>query len=114
MSRRIIQWPQADQRIIDYAQYIRADNLEAAVRFIDAVEAQIQKLAQMPGIGKPFGSPLPQLSGLRVSLVPDFPNYQVYYRELKGGGIEVFTVEHGAQDIAPLLNDLLGDYLLDE
>ena len=40
--------PLARQDVIDLANYIARDNLDAELRFIDAVEHSSQRLSEMP------------------------------------------------------------------
>jgi toxin ParE1/3/4 len=75
--------------------YIAEDSLTAASRWIDRLDQDCQRLAEMPGMGRlraEFGS------GVR-----SFPTaaYVIFYRET-ANGIEVLRVLHGARDIQSL------------
>jgi plasmid stabilization system protein ParE len=43
--------PKAREDIDQIAEYIAADNLDAAIRFCLAIEDAAEKLAEMPGMG---------------------------------------------------------------
>jgi plasmid stabilization system protein ParE len=49
---RIIKRPAAKQDLIEQADYIAQDNLDAALRFLDAAEKTFAQLARLPRIGK--------------------------------------------------------------
>lgn len=59
---------------------IAAENLDAALRFVDAVERGLALLSEMPELGPRHESDAPDLLGLRKWLVPAFPRYVIFYR----------------------------------
>lgn len=48
--------------------------IEVALRFLDAAKVAFARLASLPdvGVGRSFGRP--ELVGLRMWVIPDFPN----------------------------------------
>jgi toxin ParE1/3/4 len=98
MNARVIRRPQAKRDIVEISVFLSERNLGAADRFLDAVRSAFQALAHMPEMGSPRTLRRPGLAGLRVWLVPGFPNYLIYYRPLEGG-IEVIRVLHAARDV---------------
>ncbi len=98
MSRQAIITPQARIDVLELADYIARDSLDAALRFLEAAEAEFVRLADMPGMGhaRKFSSPL--LSDVRSWAIPGFKNHLIFYRPIQSG-IEVLRVLHGARDI---------------
>ena len=78
-------------------------NPSAALRFVDAVDAAIELLAQHPEIGPAwrYGNPK---HPTRYLLVPGFHNYLIFYRH-EHAEVRLGRLMHGAQD----LKDVLGD-----
>lgn len=85
------------------ALFICEANAPAALRFVDAVDAAIDLLAQHPEIGPVwrYGNPK---HPTRYVLVPGFHNYLIFYR-YERGEVRLGRLMHGAQD----LKDVLGD-----
>jgi len=79
-------------------QFIALDNLEAADRFIDAVDDTLQGLARMPGMGRKRDFSQRRLKDLRSFRVKGFENYLVFYGPTFDG-IEVFHIIHGARNL---------------
>lgn len=87
---------QAEKDIEELWLYIAADNMLAADRVLDDIEAQCHLIATQPGMGRPR----PELaSGLR-----SFPvgRYIIFYQTLPDG-IEIIRVLHSARDLDALL-----------
>jgi toxin ParE1/3/4 len=87
--------PAAEADILEIAAYIAQDDVEAAYRFIDRIDAQCWMLAQSPYIGRNREELMPGLRSFPVG------NYLIYHQPLQDG-IEVVRVLHGARDIEPL------------
>jgi len=66
MTRRVIRPAIVDEDLAALAQHIARDNVEAALRFLEAAELAFQKLAEMPGIAGLWESTNPRLAGIRV------------------------------------------------
>lgn len=109
MKRTIIrQTPQARRDLLELARYIARDDMDAALRLLDAAEADMTQLSQMPELGpmRKFSHPL--LVDVRSWIIRGFPNHLIFYRPISedgqtsGGGIEVLRVLHGSRDIVAL------------
>jgi toxin ParE1/3/4 len=92
VSRR----PLAALDILDIWDHISEDNMAAADRWVDEIDAAFSRLATQPMMGR-----------ARPELAPDlrsfpFGRYVIYYMPLSGG-IDVVRVLHSARDIDGLL-----------
>lgn len=78
------------------------DRAVTADRFLDAVQATLQRLARHPlsGRRRTFRNRL--LRGIRSFRVAGFPDVLVFYR-VTDETIDVLRVLHGARDVDPLL-----------
>jgi toxin ParE1/3/4 len=94
--------PQADFDIDDLAAYIAADNLEAALGFLDAVEKSFDIIAGQPQIGPLRYSHLPMLDGLRFWPVTNFEKHLIFYIE-HPAYIDIVRVLHGSRDLPAVL-----------
>ena len=92
---------QAHADLLEIADYIAADNPEAAERFLDAAEEAFTRLAAMPSIGQtvPFHSTVAH--GIRVWRVEGFERYLIFYQP-QDSGITVIRVLHNARDVPTL------------
>ena len=95
--------PQAERDIEECFVYIGEDDLDVAVHFLVAVEDSIEEIGRNPFIGKQREFKSSQIPTLRVWLVKNFTNYQIYYT-VKSETIEIIRVLHGARD----LDDIFG------
>ena len=87
--------PKADEDLIEGARWIRADNLQAARRFLDAAFAAFERLAQYPE-----SSPLARfknrkLASVRFSVLPPPFNRWLIFYQLRGGEVEIIRVIYG-------------------
>jgi toxin ParE1/3/4 len=98
MKRKIIKTPEARRDLIEIADYIARDSIDAALRFLDMADHEFAQLALMPGMGpcREFSSD--RLGEVRSWPIKGFMNYLIFYRELPGA-IEVLRVIHGARNI---------------
>jgi len=95
--------PKAREDLEEIAAYIGADNLDAALRVIDAIEVAFGKLAVNPELGVELKElSKSSLQNLRMWVVPRFRNYLIFYRPT-ANGVEVVRVLHGARDLRNLL-----------
>jgi plasmid stabilization system protein ParE len=69
MTRRVIKSDLVLKDLEEQAEYIRLRSPQAALRFLDAVEALFRQLASMPGIGERFETANPLFR--RSSLLSD-------------------------------------------
>ena len=94
--------PKAEQDLNEIAQYILENNLEAALRFVDAVEKTCTGLVEMPDMGHTFVVSNPALKGIRMIWVSKvYSSYLIFYRQTKRE-IEVIRILHGARDLPVL------------
>ena len=94
---RIVQSPAAEDDLLEIWVGLAANNVSAAERLMDDLDAATQILATQPLIGKArreFGP------GIRSFPVRD---YVIVYRPIKGG-VELVRVVHGARDLERLLS----------
>ncbi len=101
---RITKRPAAKRDLIEQADFIAQDNLEAALRFLDAAEKTFTQLAKFPRIGKSRKVKSLVFANVRQFPITDFEKYLVFYRPIKGG-IEVLRVLHGARDLKLILGE---------
>jgi len=104
MSFRIVRKIQIETDVAEIYDYIDQDSNAAAERFLDAFEATIRRLADMPGIGRRWESDSPRLVDLRVTTIPGFRKYLVFYRPLPDA-VEFLRVVHGARDVESVLEE---------
>ena len=98
MSRRVIIRPRAVIDVENCANYLLERSVVAAIRFADAVAAEFDKLAEMPGMGALREFANPNYAGMRSWPITGFENYLIFYVPLENG-IQVVRVLHGARDI---------------
>src|SRR5947209_4264737 len=103
MIREIIYSPRADFDVDSHFAKISSDHLDAAVRFLDAVDDAVRKLARMPGMGAPRDFDLPT-KNLRSWPIKGFRNFLIFYR-FSDERIEIIRIVHGAQDITAELSE---------
>ncbi len=92
----------ADRDIRGYAERISDDNLDAALRFADAVDQARELLAKMPEIGTVHDFGQPDLAGLRMWPIRGFEKYLIFYRPTEDSA-EVVRVLHASQDTETVL-----------
>ncbi len=98
MPARILRRPKAAADAESFADWIAKDSLAAALRFLENVEATLERLADFPGSGSPYQIDVPTLHNLRFARVVGFPNHVVFYLE-HSTAIEVVRILHGARAI---------------
>ncbi len=94
---RVTRRPLAEADILEIWDYIAADSLAAADRWIDHLDEQFRVLATQPMMGRARDELAP-----RVRSFP-FGRYVVFYVPLDDG-IDVVRVLHGARDIDAVLD----------
>jgi toxin ParE1/3/4 len=90
--------PRAQLDLYRHFLYIGQHNLSAADRLLAAFEEDVERLLQMPGMGRERHFQKPELRGLRSLPIKGFNNYLIFYKPT-ADGIEVLRVIHGARDI---------------
>jgi toxin ParE1/3/4 len=101
---RILRTPAARRDVLAIADYIAADNPDAALRFVKGVRDGERALLEMPGMGASRAYRNPALHGTRMALVPDFRAYLIFYRPI-ADGIEIVRILHGARDLAAIFGE---------
>jgi toxin ParE1/3/4 len=87
----IIVWsPRAIQHLAHLRSHIARDNPKAANRIAGARLDAVERLAELPNLGRPG-----RVAGTRELVVPGTP-YVILYR-LRGDRLEVIAVFHGRQ-----------------
>lgn len=86
----IVWSPRAIGHLADLRSYIARDNPNAANRIAGAVLDAVERLAELPNLGRPGRVP-----GTRELVVPGTP-YVIPYR-VQGDRLEVIAVFHGRQ-----------------
>lgn len=102
MSRRLVKKPIVRNDLLEIFVAIAQDNVQAAERVLAAVEETFERLREMPGIGRRWESDSPRTADLRVTTIPKYRNYLVFYRALPDA-VEIVRVLHGARDIARII-----------
>ena len=100
--KHIIRPAAKDDIIRQFRYYLLEDALEAAVRFLDAVDESIETICQMPNIGAPKAVKNPILSGLRSWAVRGFEDILIFY-VVQPDALRVVRVLHGRRDIQRIL-----------
>lgn len=91
-----------DDIIRQFRYYLLADALEAATRFLDAVDESIGQLCRMPESGAPKNLKNPLLAGLRSWPVKGFEQVRIYY-VVQEEILRVIRVLHGRRDVQTIL-----------
>jgi toxin ParE1/3/4 len=104
MAKQVLKKPAVWQDLLGQVDFISRDNPEAAERFIDAVEAAFELLADNPLLGTMCAFEHPSAQGLRHWSVTGFKQYVVFYRPLPNG-IEVVRLLHASRDAEAALGE---------
>jgi toxin ParE1/3/4 len=104
VSGRLRRHPQALADVEESAVHIGAGSVEAALRFLGAVEATLKMLAQYPELGASRSFERRDLAGLRSFPLRGFDQHWIFYRPIEAG-IEVVRVLHGARDLGGLFGE---------
>ena len=101
---RLVTTPLAQDDIDEQALYIAGENLDAGLRFLDAIDHARDELARLPEIGTARRFDSPTLSGLRVWPLPRFENWLIFYR-IDDEQLTVVRVLHGARNLPTELDE---------
>ena len=101
---RIVRHRKAKRDILRIYCYLGERNMDAAERFVRAVNDDLRRLAAMPNIGALRESTNPNLKGVRSLPVTGFRNYLIFYR-VTSTELQVLRVIHGAQDIDTVFDE---------
>jgi toxin ParE1/3/4 len=86
----IVWSPRAIEHLAHLRAYIAQDNPKAANQVAAALLAAVERLAELPNLGRPG-----RVTGTRELVVPGTP-YVIPYR-LRGDRLEIIAVLHGRQ-----------------
>jgi toxin ParE1/3/4 len=104
-SRKIILRPRVADDLERQVDYLDGEaSSEVGDRYLAAVNAAFEQLADMPGLGARRDFNNTRLSGLRMWPVPNFPKYLIFYRSTEEI-VEIVRVVHGAQNIEDILQE---------
>lgn len=102
MALHVIRSSESLRDIVELADYIAQSSLDAALRFLEAVEGTFKFLAVNHEVGQLCRFENPETEGLRCWPVDRFPNHLVFYR-VTDDSVVIGRLIHGARDIAMLL-----------
>lgn len=97
-----------DDILRQYRYYLLEDALDAAMRFLDAVDSSISDLCTMPELGAPKPVKNQILAGLRSWPVKGFEDTRIYYL-IQKDSLRVVRVLHGKRNVKALLEREKGD-----
>lgn len=103
MSREIVRRAVVLDDLHKLADYIARDNLDAAIRFLDAAEATFRSLTENPEIGNSCDFQRPDLARIKQWHVHGFRKYLIFYLANETE-VEVVRVLHAARDWEVLLD----------
>ena len=90
--------PKADDDLVEGARWIRADNPQAARRFLDAAFQAFDRLAEFPESGALARLKNSRLAGVRFCVLsPPFNRWLIFYR-INQGDVEILRVIYGTQN----------------
>lgn len=96
--------PLAERDLTDCAAHIAQDNVDAALRFVDAVEETVASLAESPMLSTATLFAHPELAGLRRRVVNGFKRYLIFYRsESATRTVELVRILEGERDLPEAL-----------
>lgn len=96
---RLLVRPRAKGDLDEQSRYIARDNVDAALRFLDAAEAAFDRLQSLPEIGTLRRFHQPALFNVRSWPIPGFEKYVIFYRA-DSARVEVLRIIHAARDLA--------------
>jgi toxin ParE1/3/4 len=101
---RIVRHRRVKRDILRIYLYLGERNMDAAVRFVQAVNDDLRRLSAMPNIGANRQSGNPNLAEVRSLPVTGFRNYLIFYR-VTASELQALRVIHGARDIDQVFDD---------
>ena len=94
--------PKADHESDVFADFIAKDDLDAALRFLEAAQVTYSLISENPAIGSLRFEVLTDIRGLRVISVNGFENHLVFYIE-RQNYVDVIRILHSSRDIPAAL-----------
>lgn len=101
MAKRASRTPKARRDLVELADYISGNSIDAAMRFLDAAEDTITFLAANPLVGQLFQPQNELIPQLRIWPVNGFRNHLIFFRPTDDG-VEIVRVLHGARNLESL------------
>ena len=90
--------PNADGDLVEGARWIRADNPQAARRFLDAAFDAFDRLAEFPESGPSAKFKNRKLAAVRFCVLPPpFNRWLIFYQQ-RGGEMEIIRVIYGTKN----------------
>ena len=97
----VLKRPAAKQDLIEQADFIAQENLQAAYDFLVAAEETFTQLSRFPQMGKKrLKTKL--FANVRQFPIKGFEQHLVFYRPIEEG-IEILRVLHSARDIEQIV-----------
>lgn len=87
-------------RILNY--FLDQNAPDAGLRFVDAFDSTLEKIADLPDLGSRWESGNPRLAKIRYWPIKGFVNYLVFYQRFTDV-IVITHVLHASQDIERVL-----------
>jgi toxin ParE1/3/4 len=103
MKRRINRRPKFSRDVVAHGQYLAQDSFVVASRFLDQVDATVEFLAALPGIGHPWETDAPENQGLRWYPVKRFRRHLIFYRDT-GNELELLRLLHSSQNLVAAIS----------
>jgi plasmid stabilization system protein ParE len=97
MTYALFEHESARHDILAIVDRISDDNPAAAAAVYEAYEHSLKLLKTTPDLGRPYRSPNPRLSHIRVCPIQRFRNCLIFYRHI-GGTVEVLHIWHGVRN----------------
>jgi toxin ParE1/3/4 len=91
VSLRVVYERLARQDIDEHADSIAEERPLSALEFVDAIERDVARLAEMPELGSSRAFQHPRLAGIRMWVLTGFRNYLLFYR-VAGDALQVLHV----------------------
>src|SRR5689334_21056280 len=85
-------------------EYIALDDIDAADRFLSAVEEMFKLLAGHPELGPLWRNKSPKLQGVRFIPIRSFEKFLIFYKP-RQDGVDIYHVVHGSRDLLTLLDE---------
>ena len=105
MSARVYERPIARKDFWEIVEYLASQSVNAAERFIDAVEASQSFLADFPIAGCLIEDETIAHKNVRISQVRGFRNYLIVFRATEDR-VEILRYTNATRDLNSLLRDL--------
>jgi toxin ParE1/3/4 len=102
--RTLTKRAQAERDLEDCFVFIGEQDLDAAVRFLEAAEETFERLARMPYVGAEYQTINPALFGLRRWPVKGFEKYLIFYLTFEDA-VDIVRVLHAARDLERILEE---------